>query len=120
MDDGVLIPEYDENDNLVLQYKESKLIKNLRSKITTKITGVTDELDPQLDFESIKHMYMSIEGGQLTSTIVNLDIEEMCFCFACAVIKHIERGSEGEVKDNTSKLPGQLHAIKELHDEENY
>jgi len=37
MDDGVLIPEYDENDNLVLHFKESKLIKNLRSKITSKI-----------------------------------------------------------------------------------
>jgi len=39
---------------------------------------------------------------------VNLDIEEMCFCFACAVIKHIERGGGegGDVKDNISKLPG--------------
>ena len=37
MDDAVLIPEYDENDNLVLHYKENKLIKNLRAKISSKI-----------------------------------------------------------------------------------
>ena len=53
-----------------------------------------DELNPQLDFDTVKQMYMSFDGGKLTSTIVNLDIEEMCFCFACAILKHIDRGEE--------------------------
>lgn len=26
----------------------------------------------------------------MTSTIVNIDIEEICFCLACAIQKHIE------------------------------
>jgi len=35
-------------------------------------------------------MYLSYDSGKLTSTIVNLDIEEMSFCLACAIFKHIE------------------------------
>lgn len=51
-----------------------------------------DELNPQLDYETAKQMYMSFDGGKLTSTLINLDIEEMCFCYACAILKHIEHG----------------------------
>jgi hypothetical protein len=40
--------------------------------------------------ESVKNMYLSYDSGRLTSTIVNLDIEEMSFCLACALLKHIE------------------------------
>lgn len=33
---------------------------------------------------------MSYDSGKLTSTIINLDIEELCYCLACAISKHIE------------------------------
>lgn len=32
---------------------------------------------------------MSYDSGKLTSTLVNLDIEELCFCYASAIAKHI-------------------------------
>jgi hypothetical protein len=37
-------------------------------------------------------MYMSFEGGKMTSTLVNLDLEEMCFCLSQAILVHIENG----------------------------
>lgn len=35
-------------------------------------------------------MYLSYDTGKLTSTLVNLDIEEMSYCLAWAVVKHIQ------------------------------
>jgi len=35
-------------------------------------------------------MYSSFDGAKMTSTIVNLDIEEMCYCLGCAIQKHLE------------------------------
>ena len=49
-------------------------------------------------------MYMSFDSGKLTSTLINIDIEEMCFCFACAVLKHIERGEQ--TSNNNSQHGG--------------
>jgi len=46
--------------------------------------------DLNLEFKKIKDMYSSFEGATMTSTIANIDIEEMCYCFACAIQKHIE------------------------------
>ncbi len=34
-------------------------------------------------------MYQSYDSAKLTSTLINLDIEEMCNCLAFALIKHI-------------------------------
>jgi hypothetical protein len=41
-------------------------------------------------------LYLSFDSGMMTSTLVNLDIEEMCFCLASAIHKHIEYGNEIE------------------------
>lgn len=30
-------------------------------------------------------MYQSFDGGKMTSTLVNIDLEEMCFCLSQAV-----------------------------------
>lgn len=60
-------------------------------------------------------MYMSYEGGKLTSTIVNLDIEEMSFCFACAVAKHINHG-----EDNDKKSIGKSTMLHEIPEEQNH
>jgi hypothetical protein len=32
-------------------------------------------------------MYQSFDNGKLRSTIINIDIEEMSYCLACAVYK---------------------------------
>lgn len=37
-------------------------------------------------------MKNSFEGGKMTSTLVNLDLEEMCYCLASAIMVHIENG----------------------------
>jgi hypothetical protein len=37
-------------------------------------------------------MYQSYDSGKLTSTILNLDIEELSFCFASAILTHIQFG----------------------------
>ena len=39
-------------------------------------------------------MYSSIEGGQMTSTISNVDLEEMLFCLAKALVVNIQNGDE--------------------------
>jgi len=49
-----------------------------------------DENFPNLDVSQIKMMYQSFDSGKLTSTLINLDIEEMCNCLAWALIKHIQ------------------------------
>jgi hypothetical protein len=39
----------------------------------------------------------------MTSTLINIDIEEMCYCLSCAIFKHIEFGMKGlDVNDKTS------------------
>lgn len=35
-------------------------------------------------------MFISYDGSKMTSTIVNIDIEEISFCLACAIQKHVE------------------------------
>ena len=42
------------------------------------------------EFKKIKNMYSSFEGATMTSTIANIDIEEMCYCFSCAIEKHVD------------------------------
>jgi len=39
----------------------------------------------QLEFSKIKDLYMSFDSAKLTSTIINLDIEELCHCFASGI-----------------------------------
>ncbi|EGR33732.1 n-terminal domain protein [Ichthyophthirius multifiliis] len=36
-------------------------------------------------------MYLSYEGGKLTSTIINLDIEELSYCLSCILLNYIEQ-----------------------------
>lgn len=53
-------------------------------------------------------MYQSYDSGKLTSTIINLDIEEMSFCFACAILKHIQHF----LKERKVKLYGENLSLK--------
>jgi len=38
-------------------------------------------------------MYKSFDNGKMTSTLHNLDLEELCFCLSCALIDHINVGN---------------------------
>ena len=49
-----------------------------------------DSKYPQLQLNKAANCFQSFDGAKLTSTIVNIDIEEVCFCLACAIQKHIE------------------------------
>ena len=46
--------------------------------------------DLNLEVRKIKDMYISFDGAKMTSTIANLDIEEMSYCLACAIEKHVD------------------------------
>lgn len=48
----------------------------------------------------IKNLYVSFDSGKMTSTLVNLDIEEMCFCLAQALMKHIEFGLKNSIGED--------------------
>lgn len=50
-----------------------------------------------MKFDQVKTMYMSVEGAVMTSTIVNLDLEEECHCIAAYLqskIKPAEKKKE--------------------------
>ena len=71
-----------------MQIRDNKLLKNLRKTFVEKQSNISIfKID--LEMEKIRDMYLSFDGGKLTSTIVNIDIEEMSFCLACAILKHI-------------------------------
>ena len=51
---------------------------------------VIELLESQGKLVKIKNLYLSFDTGKLTSTLINLDIEELCYCLACALFKYIE------------------------------
>ena len=38
-------------------------------------------------------MYKSFDNGKMTSTLHNLDLEELSFCLSCALISHINNNN---------------------------
>ncbi|CAD8211201.1 unnamed protein product [Paramecium octaurelia] len=91
-DDIILVSKF-QDDKLVTEVKENKLIKNLEKQLNQKRRKRNFEEDenmPDLQMSQIKHMYLSYDTGKLTSTLVNLDIEEMSNCLAWAILKHIQ------------------------------
>ena len=72
-----------------MQIRDNKLLKNLRKTFVEKQSNISIfKID--LEMEKIRDMYLSFDGGKLTSTIVNIDIEEMSFSLACAILKNIK------------------------------
>ena len=39
-------------------------------------------------------MYKSFDNGKMTSTLHNLDLEELSFCLSCALMIHINEGDQ--------------------------
>ncbi|KAM3142118.1 hypothetical protein pb186bvf_005772 [Paramecium bursaria] len=92
-DDIVIINKFNNYDKMDSEIKQNKLYKNLEkiSLVKKKKPIINDDDNyPDLQMSQIKHMFQSFESGTLTSTLVNLDIEEMCNCLAWAVYKHIQ------------------------------
>jgi len=56
------------------------------------ISEIKEELDQVARNIQAKQMNLSFEGGKMTSTLVNLDLEEMSFCLSQAILVHIEHG----------------------------
>ena len=48
---------------------------------------------PNIQMDPIKNMYISYDSIRMTSTLLNLDIEEMCNCLGWAIQKHIDYGN---------------------------
>lgn len=65
---------------------KSNVVKLVEKNINKDFTP--DTLNQEL--LKIKDMYSSFDGSKMTSTLINLDIEEMCFCLSCAIRKHIQ------------------------------
>lgn len=86
------------DDKLVIQYANNKMMRNLEKRLTqtktkkkpNKYQDEVDENYPDLQMSQVKMMYQSFDSGKLTSTLINLDIEEMCNCLAWAIVKHIQ------------------------------
>jgi len=64
-----------------------------------------DELN--VEFKKIKDMYSSFDGAKMTSTIANLDIEEMSYCLACAIQKHVDYFVEAIYPNGDFTMPVQ-------------
>ena len=52
-------------------------------------------------------MYKSFDNGKLTSTLINLDIEELSFCYSLALLTHIKNG-DLKMKKTTLQLTPNL------------
>jgi hypothetical protein len=68
----------------------SRLISNLkkltgRSDDSKELTPIQDLDRPNITMDPIKNMYISYDSIRMTSTLLNLDIEEMCNCLGWAI-----------------------------------
>lgn len=50
-----------------------------------------EPIDVNLHLDKVKCLFKSIDGGIMTSTIVNVDLEEVCFCIATYLQKLIRQ-----------------------------
>ena len=75
---------------------KSRLLLNLKKTVLNALKK--DDFDLGLEYQKIKSLFISFDSGKLTSTLINLDIEEMTFCLACVILKFIEYGeNKGEI-----------------------
>jgi len=83
-------------DQELVMAPKSKLLVNLKKIFA--IAAKKDDFDLGLEYQKIKSLYISFDSGKLTSTLINLDIEEMTYCLACVISKFIEYGeNQGEI-----------------------
>lgn len=85
---------------------ERRLLQNRKNRKPNKLMEDVDENYPNLEVSQIKMMYQSFDGGKLTSTLINLDIEEMCNCLAWALIKHIKFNEKKIAYNESMVAPG--------------
>ena len=99
-------------DQELVTAPKSKLLINLKK---TFANSNKDEFDIiGLEYNQIKNLYISFDSGKMTSTLINLDIEEMTYCLACVILKFIEYG------ENKGEIPIFLDKKAILQENENY
>lgn len=95
--------------------KASRILKNLlQCQLSSQSAS---SLKPELDYEKVKLQFISFDSGKLTSTIINLDIEELCHCLACTLLKHIEYTMQSQQDNNNAS---RLESFIEQIDEDNH
>lgn len=67
-----------------------RLIKNIKKNILEQ----AKDFNLSIEFQKIRNLYISFDSGKMTSTLINLDIEEMTYCLAGVIIKYIELGEQ--------------------------
>lgn len=79
-------------DHELMTAPKSRLLMNLKKAITntSSTPNKKDLFDLGIEYNQIKNLYISFDSGKLTSTLINLDIEEMTYCLACVILKFIE------------------------------
>lgn len=95
----MLIPVVTDAGQVETYQKQNRILANLNKQLRQeereKGSGGLPEIN--LEYSKFKHMYQSYDSAKLTSTIVNLDLEEMSFCLAAALAKHIEHTHKNQV-----------------------
>lgn len=82
-------------DQELLTAPKSKLLLNLKKTI---LASKKEDFDLGIEYQKIKSLFISFDSGKLTSTLINIDIEEMTYCLACVILKFIEYGeNQGEI-----------------------
>ena len=69
---------------------EKRLIGRMPKRSRKAIDSSMSQDYPDLEVSQVKLMYQSFDSGKLTSTLINLDIEEMSNCLGWALLKHIK------------------------------
>jgi hypothetical protein len=117
-------PEIDERKVLrsSIEGPANKILQNLKRELGTQVE--TNELKAlKMNYVKIKEMYTSFDSAKMTSTIINLDIEEMCYCLASALMKHLEFGIHFDNDfDDIPFQPGREHLdhIAEENDDDEH
>ena len=113
-------------DHELITAPKSKLLLNLKK---TFANSAKNEFDIGLEYNQIKNLYISFDSGKMTSTLINLDIEEMTYCLACVLQRFIEYGEnhdeipflsqekQSEIKEN---YENSLDFKKKTNSKENY
>lgn len=70
------------------------LLKELNQESANKNDPIQSMFSQGVDLKygRVKNTLRSFDGGKMASTIMNIDLEEMSYCLACAVLKHIQFG----------------------------
>lgn len=108
-------------DHELITAPKSRLLINLKKAVTntSSTPNKKDLFDLGIEYNQIKNLYISFDSGKLTSTLINLDIEEMTYCLACVILKFIEYAENKASFPFLSKPDVQIKENFEINQEKN-